>query len=203
MGIIGKLGKPDWLGEMQTVAAVGVVGTVVVTGMTVVQALVSEQGVTVAVPADWLGESVGQGAKLPAEVSVAADAAVEVAVTGPRPYQLIAYLLTGLPTMLVVLGLLAMLWYILRGARRGDPFTARTVRQLRILAGATIVGGTVAGLVETFAGLALVQSITHTGEFYAAWKVPVPWLLAGFGLLAVAELVKRGTAMRAELETVI
>ena len=58
-----------------------------------------------------------------------------------------------------MVAVLALLFRTLRDARRGDPFTARTVRRLRILAVVALVGGEVVAITESLGGMALVGTV--------------------------------------------
>jgi hypothetical protein len=89
-----------------------------------------------------------------------------------------------------------------RHARRGDPFTPATVRRLRVLALVTLGGGHLGSLVELFASMYLSSTVAVDGVIGVS-ELPVHWFLVGFGLFAVAEVVRRGHTMRAELETVV
>jgi hypothetical protein len=56
--------------------------------------------------------------------------------------------------------------------------------------------------VEAIAAMELSRTVL-TGGLVAYATVPLYWFLVGFGLFAVAEVVKRGCVMRAELDTVV
>jgi hypothetical protein len=133
---------------------------------------------------------------------VDADSTVEVTIAEPSKHQAIAHAFTALPGLLVVLTMLMMLARIVRAARLADPFTGETVGRLRVLAASILIGGVAANMVETVAALNLALTVTP-GSFAATWVFPGQWLLLSFGFLAIAEVIKRGAAMRAELETVI
>jgi hypothetical protein len=201
MGLWEKLRRPDWLAEMQALVMVGLV----VVGLGIVLsagwAITSGGPVVAEVPADSLSNVVGSVDGLNRHAAITPDATVEVEIADPSTRQLVASALTSLPTGLVVVAMLAMLLRIVRRARRDDPFTAGAVRRLRILAVVVLVGGSLAGLAESLAALDLAISLTD--QAWTTVRFPVAWLLAGFGLLAISEIVKRGTAMRAELDTVV
>jgi hypothetical protein len=202
MSLREKLRKPDWLGEMQAVLVTGLVITGLGIALSAAWTISGDKPVSVTVPAQALPGVPGSVGGLTASVTIASTAAVEVQIQDPTVHQRISDALTGLPTALLVLVLLAMLLRIVRRARRADPFTAAAVRQLRILAVIVLAGGVLVSTVETIATLDLVTTLTNR-EASADVKLPAHWVLAGFGLLAIAEVVRRGTAMRTELEAVI
>jgi hypothetical protein len=154
------------------------------------------------VPAEVITGVSGAAGGLTGGAVVGADSVVEVLVAEPGARQAIASAFTALPGLLVVLAMLVMLGRIVRAARAADPFTDETVRRLRVLAVGIFAGGVVASVVETVAAVNLALSVTE-GSFATDWVVPGRWLLLSIGLLAVAEVIKRGTALRAELATVV
>ena len=96
----------------------------------------------------------------------------------------------------------ALLWRLVRDARRVDPFSGATVRRLRQLAWLVLVGGFASAGVSTLAAAALADGLLVGAN---ATYAPAIWLLLGVGtgIGAVAEVVNRGVAMRAELDAVI
>jgi hypothetical protein len=115
----------------------------------------------------------------------------------PTLGQRLLWTATSLPTVLVIAAILVLLLRIVREARRTDPFTPVTVRRLRTLALVAIVGGYAASFGQILATWLLTDGARATGS------LPASWVLVGFGVLAVSEVVGRGCALRAELETVI
>jgi len=200
MSFRNRLRREDWLGEMQTLCIVGLAFVGLATVVPIGWAMLGGKPVTAELSADTMTGVAGAATGLPG-VTVAPGSTVEVQVADPSLHQQIAEALTSLPTKLVVFAMLLMVLRIVRRARHGDPFTAATVRQLRRLGVLVIAGGTVAGIVEAFAMFDLSRTVGN--NVYAIWDLPAGWLLAGFGFLAVAEVINRGTAMRDELATVI
>lgn len=202
MSFMSRLRRQDWLGEVQTLCIVGLAFTglaIVVPGL---WAVLGDKPVIAELSAGAMTGVAGATTGLADGAVITADSTVEVQIADPGIHQLIADALTSLPTKVVAFAMLLMLLRIVRRARHGDPFTAATVRQLRILGVLVIVGGTAAGIVEALAMLDLSFTVADkAGD--AVWQLPAGWLLAGFGFLAVAEIVHRGTAMRDELARVI
>jgi hypothetical protein len=128
-----------------------------------------------------------------------------VLVADPTLGQLLTYHLTGLPTFAVVAAVLVLLWTALRRARREDPFADGTVRWLRLIGWVALVGGVLAQLVQMIASLELTAQVTADGMPSATLDLGPTglFLLVGFGFFAIAEILKRGLAMRTDLETVI
>lgn len=193
----GKLrGGRDWLRLAETAVSV-------VLGLTIVFALFAVAGAvqrnSVQVPVDAAGAGV---ADTPAGTTLVQNARVEVHVTSATWWQAMLHAVTILPTLVVVITALALLVRLLRHARRGDPFTAATVRRLRWLGGFLFVVGVASDAVEFAAGTLLARTLEPAGAT-APYRFSAWWILAGVGLLAVAELVNRGYHMRTELDRVI
>jgi hypothetical protein len=77
-----------------------------------------------------------------------------------------------------------------------------TTRRLRVLAIVALAGGVGAVLVELFAAFHLAGTVGVPQAELRPGRIMV-WLLVAFGLFAVAEVIRRGCAMRDELDTVV
>lgn len=200
---MGRFSRPDWLGELQGLTVL--VGAVVVVGSAVQLALAAfgDAGVPVDLPARSLDGVTGVHPEA-GGVTVAGDSTVEAVVADPSGRQVLLWTLTWLPTVVLVVAMLALLVRILRDARRDDPFTARTVRRLRVLAVVALAGGEVVVITEMLCGLALVGTVLpRTGGSYWSLTLPLGWVFAGFVFLALGEMVRRGLALREELDGVV
>jgi hypothetical protein len=198
-----SLSKPDWLGELQGitvfVGAVAVVGSVA----QVAVAALGDAGIPVDLEARYLDGVAGAHAGAEG-VTVAADGTVEAVVTDPSVRQVLLSTLTWLPTAVLAVAVLTLLVRILRDARSGDPFTVLTVRRLRVLAAVCLVGGAVVTIVESVCATALMATVLPaTGGFSWSLTLSVGWVFAGFAFLALGELVRRGLALREELDGVV
>lgn len=199
MGVWKSIRRPDWLAELQAVLGIGLA---VISAFGVVDAvgILRAESLRVDAPASQVTGEVDHGLRPGITVADNQDLAVVIADPGLR--ERATYLLTVLPSMLAVLVLLALMFRLVRHARRSDPFTRATVRQLRVLAVVALVGGYLAVLVEMFAELELSGLVVQDALFATINFLPY-WLLVFFGLLAMAEVVNRGCSMRDELATVI
>lgn len=203
MRVIERLRRPDWLGELQTalVAAVAVLSALAVLG---VVAIVGGWPVSAEVPSGTVDGVGGATGGLAAGAVVDPNGTVDILVHDPSARQIFAAALASMPTFLVILALLAMLLGVVHRARKGGPFDERVVSRLRLIGVVAIVAGVVARLVELFAQLDLTSTVTDRST---SATVPLQslfgWVLVGIALFAIAEVVKRGLAMRAELDTVI
>lgn len=198
MRIPDRLRRPDWLAEIQSATAF-VLAVLAVVGVAGIAMTAIGDNLAVELPASAVAAPDG----LRPGVTVDTEGTLDAVIAQPDRAERVAAALTSLPTYLVVVAMLAILYAVARQARREDPFLAVTVNRLRLLALVALVGGPLAAVTETVAALDLTRRVT--GDASASLDVTAIglWTLAGFGFLAVAEIVNRGRAMRAELETVI
>lgn len=100
----------------------------------------------------------------------------------------------------------AVLWLlatVVASARRGDPFTRRNARRLAVAAGTVTLGGTAAAW-----GTDLVRGWLLAGSEAApyvaqTWTLDWTWVGVGLVLAVVAEVWRRGVAMREDLEGLV
>ncbi|WP_020524253.1 DUF2975 domain-containing protein [Catelliglobosispora koreensis] len=187
--------KPDWLAELQGLLTVvlAVLGAVALFS---IASLAFSRDIVVTVPASTIT------AGLPAGATPTGD--LDVLIPNATTAQIVAHQLTSLPTFAVAAAVLTLLWKALRRARREDPFSAGTVRSLRVI-GAVAVTGILAQVIETAASAWLSSNVLPDGGWSTTLDLASAglFLLAGFGFFAIAEIINRGLAMRAELETLV
>ncbi len=196
---MGRLRRPDWLAELQGLTLLLMVVAVVVSAVRVAMVTFGDDAVPVELQARDFGADLSVGG-----ATVAPDGAVEAYVSDPSGHQILLSALTWIPTVVLVVAVLALLFRAIRDARGGDPFTTRMVRRLRILAVVALVGGEVVAITEAFSGMSLVGTVLpEPGAFHGVLTLPIGWVFAGFGFLALGELIRRGRALREELAEVI
>jgi hypothetical protein len=201
------------LGQLQTLLTAGLV----LAGLNIalqVMLLAHAGHITVQVPTGYRLEPGPDG--IPPDVLIDPSGTFQTYVREPTTTQTLLFELTRLPTLAAFLLTLALVLRLVRNARQQEPFTAATVRRLRILAVIVMASQILAGLAEDAARTALLDSVIPqavipplSASFLWWWllaglsHLASPWLLLGFGFLAVAELIDRGHKMRAELAEVI
>ena len=126
---------------------------------------------------------------------------VIVQIDEPSAEQRLLFGLSQAPTPLLLVAVLALLVYTLHRARRTDPFTPQTVRNLRLM-GLVLLLGLSTNVVQGWALGALSATVTPD-RWSATASVPLGWLFGGFVCFAIAEVVNRGRVMRDELASVI
>ena len=202
MKLSERLRRPDWLWELQGLSVLVGVFAVAGAAVRIIPPVLGSAGV----PVDLWARSVDglAGARPEAGVTVESDGTVEAVITDPTGTQVLLSILTWLPTVVMVIALVTLVFRLLRDARRNDPFTRRTVRRLRVLAVVALAGGEVAAITEALCGMELVNSVLpKDGAPYGVLTLPFGWVFLGFAFLAIGELIRRGRALRDELAEVI
>jgi hypothetical protein len=111
----------------------------------------------------------------------------------------LAFILVSIPMLILARRVVAT-------AIHSDPFTPDMVRRLRVLGLAVLIGGALSEAAEYVCAQVLLRMVVPKQALFSAEpdvRITLWWLLPAFILLAVAEVVRRGVAMRAELDTVI
>lgn len=121
----------------------------------------------------------------------------------PTAAQRAAFLGAGLTESLATIVVLLLLLRIVRTLRVGDPFVLANARRLRLIALAVALGGTGASALLAW-GEHLVLSDAVIAPFVREQlHITFLPLLAGLGILLLAEVFRRGALMRADLEGVV
>jgi len=191
-----------WLRLLSGTATIAYIAALCLAVALLVIALIPGSPVSQELPTSALS---GAGALGGTAAGVAVDPAGEILfkVTDPSLAQRLIYLGTTLPGLLLVAEIARRMARMLRAAQDNDPFTARTVRELTLVAKITAVGGLSVWVVATVAEAVLSGTMLVSGVRVEPHQSPLAWLAVGLVFAAFAELVARGVAMRAELDTVI
>ena len=124
-------------------------------------------------------------------------------ITDPSLAQRMIYLATTLPGLLLAAEIARRMAKLLRAAQDSDPFTMHTARELTVVAKITAFGGLGVWAASIVAKWALSATMLTSGAAVEAGQLLLPWLAVGFIFAAFGQLIARGVAMRAELDTVI
>ncbi|MDX6260834.1 MAG: hypothetical protein QOH84_2522 [Kribbellaceae bacterium] len=124
-------------------------------------------------------------------------------VVHPSLGQRLLYLATTLPGVLLIAEIARRMSALLRSAEVTDPFTTHTVRELTFLAKLTAFGGFGVSVLSNAATSILGSTILASGKPIGPYESPLVWLAVGLVFAGFAQLLSRGVAMRADLDTVI
>jgi len=117
--------------------------------------------------------------------------------------QRLLYLMTVLPGLVLIAEIARRMANVLRAAQATDPFTASTARALVAVGKLTAFAGLGAWAVSQVAqGILSWTLLASPGPFHPH-QTPLGWLAVGLIFAAFGQILDRGVAMRAELDTVI
>ncbi|GAA0260735.1 DUF2975 domain-containing protein [Cryptosporangium japonicum] len=125
---------------------------------------------------------------------------VRVVVEDPTGPQLAWEALRTAPGFALIVFTLVMLLLVVRSARRGDPFSDANIRRLALTGWVLLVGSAVAFGLELVAVTQLSQSVSASG---GGATYSFLWAFSSLGFLAVAEVLRRGRALQADLAGVV
>lgn len=137
---------------------------------------------------------------LPANVSLATGEPLAVAIRAPSTGQYTLAVLERLPTLAVYATFFVLLWRLVRLARRDEIFSTATAGRLRGLGGLLLAGALAAALLEAVAGGLLAMTLLGEDGLVFEYEFPGGAVIGGVGLLAAAEIIRRGAGMREDLE---
>lgn len=191
-----------WLRRLRGIATFVSVAALCLAVALLVIALVPGSPVTLALPTDLLSGWDRLGGVAP---GVVVDPAGEVVfkVTDPSLAQRMLYLVTTLPSVVLVAEIARRISKVLRAAQDSDPFTAWTARQLTRIAQITAFGGAGVWAVNNVAEWTLSATMLDSAAAVGMHQSLAGWLAVALIVAAFAQLVARGVAMRAELDAVI
>lgn len=191
-----------WLHRLRVAATIIYIAALCVAVAVLVIDFVPHSTVPTAVPAaDVPGLDHLSG--LAAGVTVDPTGTIPVKIDDPSVAQRLLYLVVVLPGLALVALIAWRMSELLRTALASDPFTAQTVRKLTALAKITAIGGIGVWAMSYLATWALSASVLDASEIARPDETPLAWLAVALIFAAFGQLLARGVAMRAELDTVV
>jgi Protein of unknown function (DUF2975) len=121
----------------------------------------------------------------------------------PSLAQRLLYLLTVLPSLVLIAEIARRMARLLRTAQASDPFTATTARALMTVGKLTAFAGLGAWILGQVAHGLLSATMLTSSPTYKPHESPLGWLAVGLIFAALGHILDRGVAMRTELDTVI
>jgi hypothetical protein len=191
-----------WLGRLRVTAALVSVAALCLATALLVISFIPGSPVSLGLPTSALSGTGGLGG-VSSRVVVDPAGHVLFTVTDPSLAQRMISLGTTLPGLLLVAEVARRMARILRAAQDRDPFTARTACELTFVAKLTAAGGLGVWVVDSVARSVLSGTMLQSGMDVRPHQSPLGWLAVGLIFAAFAQLIARGVAMRAELDTVI
>ena len=192
-----------WLHRLRVTATIVYIVALCLAVAVLVIAFIPHSPVTTALPAtDVPGLDHVSG--LAAGVTVDPAGTIAVKIAEPSVAQRLLYLVVVLPGLALVALIAWRMAKLLRAALASDPFTAQTVRALTALAKITAVGGIAVWAMSNLATWALSATVLDAASTPQPHEAAaLAWLAVALIFAAFGQLIARGVAMRAELDTVI
>jgi hypothetical protein len=135
--------------------------------------------------------------------TVSSSSEIAIAIRDPGPIEYGLALLQHLPTLAVYTTFFVLLLRSVRSAERSDPFGADHARRVRRLGWFLVIAALASALVEAVARGLLADRVLVQGRFAFDFDFPTGAIVGGIGLLAVAEILRRGERLREDLEGVV
>ena len=196
----GRLGT--WLRRLRGTAQFVYVAALCVAVAVLVISFIPKSPATLELPTAMLSGLDGVGGVVSGVVADPSGVVV-FKIADPSLAQRLLHLATILPGLLLVAEVARRMAKLLRAAQDADPFTARTARELTVVAKITAFGGLAVWAVSNVAMWALSATMLSSGAAVEPHRSPLGWLAVGLIFAAFAQLIARGVAMRTELDTVI
>jgi hypothetical protein len=191
-----------WLHRLRVTATIIYIGALCLAVAVLVIGFIPDAPVTTALPAkDVPGLDHVSGLASGVTVDPAGTIAVEIAE--PSVAQRLLHLVVVLPGLALVALIAWRMAKLLRAALASDPFSAQTVRELTALAKITAVRGIGVWAMSNLATWALSATVLDATSTARPHETPLAWLAVALIFAAFGQLIARGVAMRAELDTVI
>ncbi len=127
----------------------------------------------------------------------------QVNAYNPTGRQQAAFLGAGLTASLSTIAVLGLLLLVVRSLRTGDPFVLANARRLRRIAAVVAVGGTGASALQAWGEHLILNEPVIRPLVHEQLQITFVPLVAGLGVLLLADVFRRGALMRAELEGLV
>ena len=138
------------------------------------------------------------------QVEMSGARTVDVTFWAPTAGQRLQYLVGPLLVAVTALVVMALLLFVARSQRRGEPFTLTNARRVSAIGVVVAVGGTLAPVVTQMAHSSLLEAtaagpLVRTNEFTLSFL----WVAVGLVVASVGEVFRRGVALREDLDGLV
>jgi hypothetical protein len=198
--IVNRLGT--WLRWLRVTATFVFIAALCLAVAVLVIAFIPESPVTQELPAAAL-TGLDRVGGVTAGVGVDPSGWVPFTIHDPSLAQRLLYLLTVLPGLVLVAEIARRMANLLRAAQASDPFTANTARALVAVGKLTAFAGLGAWILSQIGQWVLSGTMLTSAVTFHPHQAPLGWLAVGLIFAAFGQILDRGVAMRAELDTVI
>ncbi|MFD3803893.1 hypothetical protein ACFWTC_09725 [Streptomyces sp. NPDC058619] len=158
------------------------------------------------ITADWISATPGTaGPVFNATGGAQVQAIPQYCADNPDAGQRVLTALGSLPSLLLLIGGLALLNGLLTSAAKDGVYRVETASKLRFLGWWLLIGSLITDLVRATAQAALLGTMTGDASFSAEnvmqlTSLPYLAVLTALGLLTFARITRAGAAMREDLE---
>ncbi len=192
----------SWLRSLRATATFVFIAALCVAVALLVIAFIPGSPVTQELPASAV-TGLDQVGGVTAGVTVDRSGWVPFSVHDPSLAQRMLYLMTMLPGLALIAEIARRMANLLRAAQATDPFTASTARALVTAGKLTAFAGLGTWAVSQLAQGVLSWTMQISPVAFVPHQTPLGWLAVGLIFAAFGQILDRGVAMRAELDTVI
>jgi hypothetical protein len=191
-----------WLGWLRATSTFVLIAAMCLAVAVLVIAFIPGSPVTQDLPSSALTGLNGVGG-VTAGVAIDPSGWVPFTIHDPSLGQRLLALLPVLPGLVLVAEIARRMANLLRAAQASDPFTASTARALLTVGKITVLGGLAVWVVSQVGQWLLSRTMLTEPVTVKPAQSPLGWLAVGLIFAAFAQIIDRGVAMRAELDTVI
>jgi hypothetical protein len=192
----------SWLSWLRATATFVFIAALCLSVALLVIAFVPGSPVTQELPAAALTGTDRVGG-VTAGVSIDPAGWIPFTIQDPSLAQRLLYLMTVLPGLALIAEIARRMASLLRAAQDTDPFTASTSRSLITVGKLTAFAGLGAWALSQAAQGVLSWTMLVSPVPFFPHQAPIGWLAVGLIFAAFGQILDRGVAMRAELDTVI
>lgn len=128
---------------------------------------------------------------------------VTLVVQSPNARQWIGLTGAGLLGSLLAVAVLTLLFQIARTLRTGDPFVPKNAVRLYVIAGLIGIGGQVGIALHAWGRLGVLMEDPMASFVVRDVELSFVPALAGIGVALLAEIFRKGAALRAELDGLV
>jgi len=192
-----------WLHRLRVTATIIYIVALCLAVAVLVIAFIPHSPITAALPATNV-PGLDHLSGLADGVTVDPAGTIAVEIAEPSVAQRLLYLIAVLPALALIALIARHVAKLLRATLASDPFTTQTARALTILAKITAIGGLAVWAISNLATWVLSATVLDSASSPQPREAAaLAWLAVALIFAAFGQLIARGVAMRAELDTVI